>query len=116
MVRLKESNRATGVPPLAADLWGLSTAIKDLESQLKDFIRINRALESDLAKARRQVVDLNQERDAMAAKVRDLAHALATSEHGVHELHRKLDAHQKQKQELEVRVKRLQDQLCAAAG
>jgi chromosome segregation ATPase len=116
MVRLKESSRSADVPPLAADLWGLSTAIKDLESQLKDFIRINQALESDLAEARRQVADLHEERDVMAAKVRDLAHALATSEHGVHELHRKLDAHQKQKQELEVRIKRLQDQLCAAAG
>lgn len=116
MIGLKESSQSAGVPPLAADLRGLSTAIKDLEAQLRNYIRINRALELDLADARRQVADLNEERDAMAAKVQDLARALASSEHGVHEMMRLVDRLREQKEELEGRVKRLQEQLCAAAG
>ena len=151
MTRLSESIRPAGVPPLAADVRGLSRVIKDLESRLRSFVKINRALESDLAKALRQVADLNDERDALAVKVRDLARALASSEHGVHEmmqlvdrfrgerddaseeaaylneqfseamekikkLHCQLDAHREQKKELEGRVKRLQEQLNAAAG
>ncbi len=177
-----EASRPAEIPPLTSDLRGLSMAIKDLEAQLKSFIRINQTLESDLADARRQLSDLNEERDrlvqrieemeaetvpmdelrvevkqlhrerdAMAAKVHDLARALASSEHGVHDmmllvdrirverdgasdeaarlkaqfseatekiedLHRKLDAHREQKEELEVSVKRLQEQLEATRG
>jgi uncharacterized protein YhaN len=149
--RALEAAGSEDVPPLAADVRGLSRAIKDLEAQLKSFIKINKVLESDLADARRQVTDLNEERDAMVAKVQDLARALASSEHGVHEmmrlvdrlraerddaseeaaclntqfseamakieeLHCELEAHRERKQELEVRVKRLQRQLYAAGG
>lgn len=105
------------IPPLIVDLRELSMAIKDLEAQLRRFIRINQALESDLVDAHRQVMNLTEERDnlvrriekmeekavpleemreevkqlqkerdAMAAKVSDLARALASSEHGVHEI------------------------------
>lgn len=91
MTRLRESIRPAEVPPLTADVSGLSRAIKDLEAQLRSFVKINQTLESDLADARRQVADLNEERDAMAAKVHDLARALASSEHGVHEMMRLVD-------------------------
>jgi chromosome segregation ATPase len=177
-----EAGRSAGIPPLTADLRGLFMAIKDLEAQLRSFIRINQTLESDLADARRQLSDLNEERDhlvqrveemeaeavpmeelrvevkqlhrerdTMAAKVHDLARALASSEHGVHDmmllvdrvrverddaseeaaclnaqfseamekiedLHRELETHREQKEVLEVRLKRLQEQLEATSG
>ena len=136
------------------DLADARRQVAELNEERESLIRRIEEMEAgavSMGELRMEVKQLHRERDAMAAKVHDLARALASSEHGVHEMMRlvdrlrverddaseeaaclnaqfseamekneelqsKLDAYREQKEELEVRVKLMQEQLYATAG
>lgn len=61
-------------PPLTQDLYDLSQEVGELDTQLRQIIRVNRALEEDLARSRERVKYLTGERERLIMEIEDLQH------------------------------------------
>jgi len=61
-------------PALTQDLYELSLEVGELDTQLRQIIRVNRALEEDLARSRKRVKYLTGERERLIMEIEDMQH------------------------------------------
>jgi uncharacterized coiled-coil DUF342 family protein len=78
-------------PHLTQNLYELSVEVGELDTQLRQIIRVNRALEEDLARSRKRVKYLTGERERLVMEIEDMQHEARSVEDmqaEVEQLHR----------------------------